>query len=193
MAEQESIKPTSAADFRRRSTFVVKIDETLTVEMRRSDMMTMLMNNALPLPMLEAAMNFETAINENREKRKAAGLGSETMMEQYAGMDKKMMADMVDAMRHYAIIHVIKPRIVPEDDGNPEHIPVGMLTASQLMSIFYSSPEDQEKEGPVIEKDEAKDFRGEPTPVVGNDRQDSQAVRTTAKLLDLPKREAVSA
>jgi hypothetical protein len=191
MAEQ--LKPTSAADFRRRFTFTVKIDSTLTVELRRMDMMTMLLNNAMPLPMLDSAMNFEAQLAANAEKRKADGLPPQTQLEQYAQVDKTLMRDMLDAMRQYAIIHVVKPVIVQEDDGNPEHIPVTMLTSDQLLGIFYASPEGEEKEAPVINKDEATEFRGPQPLAAAHARPVGAPVRPEAELLDLPERKAISA
>lgn len=190
----EELQPTQASDFRRRATFTVKIDKTLTVELRKSDMMTMIMNDAMPLPLLEAAMNFEKQLAENETERKAKGLPSLTNVEQYNAVDKKLMAQMFTAMRHYAVIHCVRPRFVfDEDDKDPSHLPVTMLSGDQLLSIFYASPPGEEKEAAVIEKDEAIAFRG-PEPVdLGDVGPTSPTIRGSAKLLDLPGRQAITA
>jgi len=193
MADQ--LKPTSAADFRRRSTYIFKVDDSFTIELKRSDMMTMLMNGSMPMPMIEAAMNFERAMSEEQKRRKEQGLPLQTTTEQYANMDKSLVNDMFTAMRQYAVVHAVNPVIVPKDDGDPNHLDVNLLSASQLFSIFYASPpgEEQEKEGPVVTVDEAKEFRGSPTPDAGDAGQTRSEVRPTAKLLDLPQRQVVSA
>jgi hypothetical protein len=186
-------KPTSAAEFRRRQTFIVEVDDTLTVELKRSDMMTMLMNGSMPMPMIEAAMGFEAAMDKQREERKRQGLPMQTQAEQYGSMDKTLMNDMLTAMKHYAVIHAVDPVIVFGNDGNPNHLDVNLLTATQLLSLFYASPDSEQKEAPVVTKDEATEFRGEPAADAGDAGPDSPAVRTTAKLLDLQTRQAISA
>ncbi len=191
MADQ--LQPTSAADFRRRSTFVAKIDSTLTVELKRADMMTMIMNDAMPMPLLDAAMKFEETIKKNAEERREKGLPALTELEQYAQVDKELMAGMLNAMRQYAIIHAVKPRIVPEGVDEPDTIPVTMLTPTQLLSIFYASPEGEEREAPVMDKNEAVEFRRKPEGVPSNPGPSSPEVRRDTKLLDLPQREYISA
>lgn len=186
-------KPTSAADFRRRSTFVITVDDSLTVELKRSDMMTMLMNGAMPMPMIEAAMNFEKEMTAQRKKRRDEGLPMQTQAEQYGSMDKNLIKDMLTAMKHYAVIHCVKPVMVLQDDGNPEHLDVNLLSATQLFGIFYASPPGEEKEGPVITADEAEEFRGESAPDAGNAGPNRSEVRSSAKLLDLSQRETISA
>lgn len=190
----EELQPTQAQDFRRRSTFTVKIDGTLTVELRKSDMMTMIMNDAMPLPLLEAAMNFEKQLADNDSERKAKGLPALTNIEQYNAVDKKLMAQMFTAMRHYAVIHCVRPRFVLDDeDKDPNHLHVSMLTGDQLLSIFYATPPGEEKEAAVIDKDEAITFRG-PQPVdLGDVGPVSPTIRGSAKLLDLPGRQAITA
>lgn len=192
MADQ--LKPTSAAEFRRRQTFTARIDNDLVVELRRSDMLTMVMNDAMPLPMLEAAMNFENEMAENERKRQEQGLPKQTMLEQYAGIDKKLTAALIDTMRHYAVIHCVNPKFSLENEpADPNVLPVNMLSGQQLLGIFYASPEGEEKEAEVINKNEAIEFRG-PQPVDVRDAGPSgEAVRPAAKLLDLPQREAITA
>jgi hypothetical protein len=106
------------------------------------------------------------------------------------------MERMIKALRKYAVVHIIEPKILDEGDDSPNGIPVTMLTTDELFSIFYASPPGEEKkedEPPVMNAEEAREFRGEPTPVFSNTRSDSEAIRTTAKLLDLPQRTAISA
>lgn len=189
----EKMKPTSAAEFRRRSTFIVKVDDTLTVELKRSDMMTMLMNGAMPMPLIEAAMNFEREMTAAQKRRKEEGLPPQSTAEQYATMDKNLVNDMMTSMRHYAVIHCVNPVMVLKDDGDPNHLDVHLLSASQLFAIFYASPDGEEKEAPIITSDEAKEFRGSPAPDAGDAGPNRSEVRATAKLLDLPQREVISA
>jgi hypothetical protein len=191
MADQ--LKPTSAADFRRRSTFIFRVDDSLTVELKRSDMMTMLMNGAMPMPMIEAAMNFEREMTAAQQKRKEQGLPLQTTAEQYGSMDKNLVNDMMTSMRHYAVLHCMNPVMVLKDDGNPDHLDVNLLNASQLFAIFYASPEGEEKEAPVITSDEAKEFRGSPATDISDARPSGKKVRPPAELLDLPEREVISA
>ncbi len=191
MADQ--LKPTSAAEFRRGSTFIVRVDDTLTIELKRTDMLTMIMNDAMPMPLLDAAMQFEQHIQDTEKQRKEQGLPPQTMAEQYAGMPKETLIGMLRAMRQYAIIHAVNPKIVPEGDNTPDAIPVTMLTPDQLMSIFYATPEGEKKEVAVLDKNEAIDFRGQQTDVPSVARQGGEEVRPSAKLLDLPKRECLSA
>jgi hypothetical protein len=191
MAEQ--MKPTSAAEFRRRSTFIVKVDDSLTIELKRSDMMTMLMNGSMPMPMIEAAMNFERTMTEQAKQRREQGLPTLTQAEQYGSMDKSLINDMLSAMRQYAVVHAVNPIIVPKDDGNPDHLDVNLLNATQLFGIFYAAPDGDQKEGPIITTEEAKEFRGSPAPDVSDAGPARTEVRPSAKLLDLPQRQVISA
>ena len=191
MAEQ--LTPTSAAEFRRGSTFIVKISERLTIELKRPDMLTMVMNDSMPLPLLDAAMNFERHLAELDEQRKQEGQPPLSEVERYAKIPPETLTGMLAMLRQYAIIHAVNPRIIPPESRDTDGIPVNMLTPHELLGIFYAVPEGEVKEEPPVTKDEAIEFRRESADVPSDAGQSSTEVRPTAKLLDLPKREAISA
>jgi hypothetical protein len=138
-------------------------------------------------------MNFERTMTDEARKRREAGLPTLTQAEQYGNMDKSLVNDMLSAMRQYAVVHAVNPIIVPKDDGNPDHLDVNLLNATQLFAIFYAAPEGDQKEGPIVTVEEAKEFRGSPAPDAGDAGQTRTEVRPSAKLLDLPQRQVVSA
>jgi hypothetical protein len=174
---------TSAKDFRRRNEFVLKIDDTLTVRMRRLDMPTMLVNGLLPLPMVRAAQKFEELQNTvNQDPAKPVDnldLINEISENGFLAMLQK-----------FAVLCVIEPKFVHEDTGAEDCVPVSFLSLEQLLAIWSGAKED---EGALLTPAQAEEFR-RPEPRVADPVLPAGAeVLAKAKLVDHVDRETISA
>lgn len=193
MAEEskvEELVPTKGRTRRQRRSFVVRISQTLVVRIQIMDMMTMIMNNLVPMHLLDAAQKFE----EMERKMVQAAKDGSSAVNVAKEVDSKALEETMKFLRHYATVVVLEPKIVAVDDGVEDHIPVDFLTAEELMGIFYArGPNAEEEVESLLTKEEATEFRGPtsiPSPQPG---PDGKAVRPTPKLVDRGEREVINA
>lgn len=176
-------KPTSAKELRRRrQPFSFEVNPNLTVMIRRADMQTLIMEGLVPLNLLDASERFQKLGDKIQT-------GEDPMKE----TKPEDMADMVEFMRRYAIAMVVSPKLTLEDDGREDSVPVSMLTADELMAIFNATPPGEETEAPKVTAEVAREFRGPTKPNDVAAPQAGESVRSTAKLVDTPEAERISA
>ena len=181
------LKPSSARELRGRSTFTVEIRPGFVFRIRRLTMTDLVLQQLIPLNMLQAALKFN-AIMANAEKTVNAAEEAEKVSKE-SPFTPQVIEETREFLRRYACAVVVEPKIVMEDDGNEDHLPVDELTYDDLSLIFKASP-DSEKEAPVT-KEQAEDFRrGEPG-VSPDVLAPQQGVSKTAVLVDHPDRETI--
>jgi hypothetical protein len=186
----KELTPTRAKARRGRKTFVVQVSPTLIVRIRQMDMMTMVMNNLVPLHLLDAATKFE----EMEKKMSQAMKDGDAALSVAKEVDPTALADTMKFLKHYAIIVVVEPKIVAEDDGNEDNIPVEDLTAEELMAIFYArAPGEEEEAGPLLNREEADEFRGAAPDAASETGPASETVQSEAEHVAPRKREAIHA
>lgn len=96
----------------------VDLGDDTFVRARTLDLSMMLLEGELPMPMLTAARQFV----EHREPE-----------EQISATDH---AAVLKTLRKHALLVVVEPVVVDEDDANPNHMPVTLFTLSQLLAIW---------------------------------------------------------
>jgi hypothetical protein len=183
-------KITKARERRGKSTFTFKVNDDLTVRLKRIDMTTLVLGNLIPWPLLQAAQKFETMVVEvgQTEVEKRDAVAAEAMKK----LDPKELEKMLQFLRHYACVMVLEPTIVMEDDGNEDHLPVAELSGDELMAIFYATPPGEEKPT-TISLESAQDFRGPEPTAADSIPQAGDDIRTEAVLVDYGDREAIGA
>jgi len=91
----------------------------------KEDMTVLVFDGRVPMPMLQAVQKM-IEMPESDPMGRIAALGDEGK-------------SLVDVLRNHAVKVVISPVLVLEDDGNPDHLPVGYLDIQQLMSIWQAT------------------------------------------------------
>jgi hypothetical protein len=140
--------PTSAKALRAKGYWTLEVDPELTVELRRLDMVTLFMTGAIPMPLM-------ASLSRAQEIRQKDGMDDATFMSELGEDDK---TNMLDLLRRYACLAVKSPPLVLVDDGNPEHVPVELLTGPQLLTIWQALPPDAQT--PRLTEAQADEFRG---------------------------------
>ena len=192
MAEDQ-LKPTAAKRYRSNRTYLHKVSDELTVRIRRLDITTMVLQNLVPFSLLKAANQFEEMV------RKLGNIGgdaldtSEAALKELESINPSQLTNMMDFLRHYAVVVVAEPVLVPDDDGNDDHIPVTDLSGDELLSIFYARPpqEKEEQKSTVLTAEQAEEFRRSEPTAPRPAAQDGAEVRSEAQLVDTPEREFV--
>lgn len=187
--QPEILVPTRGRDRRKVESFVVRVSQTLVVRIRQMDMMTMVMNNLIPMNLLDSAQKFE----EMERKMVQGAKDGTSAIDVAKDLDPSAMAETLKFLKHYATVIVLEPKIVAKDDGNEDHIPVDNLTAEELMNIFYSRAANDKEGGPLLTKEEAQEFRGSEPVSPAESGSNGQAVRQAAKLVDRGTRDAIGA
>lgn len=187
--QPEVLTPTRGRERRKVESYVVRVSQNLVVRIRQMDMMTMVMNNLIPMHLLDSAQKFE----EMERKMVQAAKDGQSAMNVAKDLDPTAMQETLKFLKHYATVIVIEPKIVAKDDGNEDHIPVDNLTAEELMNIFYARSTQEKEGGPLVTKDEAQEFRGAESVPTPDPRPNGKEVRKAAKLVDRGTREAIGA
>jgi hypothetical protein len=89
----------------------------------------------------------------------------------------------VDVVREHALKVVLQPVLVAKDDGNPDHLPVDLLTLTQLLRIWSETAV-----VPLMTAQTAADFRPEPRADDPPVPPAGEAVQPTPKPLAFPAR-----
>jgi hypothetical protein len=116
----------SAKKLREASHVKVDVGNDTFVHCRREDMTTLVFEGRIPMPMLAAVQKMIDMPNASPAERIAA-LG-----EQHG-------RTLMEVLREHACKVAIEPRIVPQEDGNEDHLPVSLLNTQQLMSIWMAT------------------------------------------------------
>ena len=160
----------------RRTVYDLELRPGWTIGLRRASMLTALFSGKIPLPLLEVFTRLGTTGMPATEIFALPDEGRESVF---------------GALRWYACAVVADPIVVPEDDGDPTHVPVDVFTLEELFLISNALPpadvvEDPTSPGLVVTEDDAARFPGatrvDPHPLapVGDD------LRATAVDVDLP-------
>lgn len=141
----------------------VTFDDGSWVEARRCDIASMLFEGVVPTPLMQAAEKFI----QNRELKPTERL------EDLSDEDRPAM---LETLRHHAVAVVIRPTIVMMDDGDPDHLPVEILTVPQLLAIW-----NQTAVVPKVGAAEAATFRWPQRPTPQSLLRHGQDIRSAAE------------
>lgn len=136
----------------------VTLDDGTSVMARRQDMTSMLFEGMLPMPMLAAIQKIVGGKGDMADK----------IMDS-KDSDREIV---VATLRKHACVVVIQPKVTEEDDGNPEHLPVVLLTVDELMRIWAATAMK-----PRVAADKAATFRGKAAGALSDAVQPRQDVR----------------
>lgn len=137
MEESTPPIPTSRSDETRilnpreaRQTKIVIVDlgDGTAVRARKCDLATMVFNGNVSTPIMQAAQRFI----ENRELSPADRIAAL----QREGDDEHNRDAMLEVLRHHAVSVCVEPVVTMYDDGDPDHLPVELLTVPQLLAIW---------------------------------------------------------
>jgi len=100
----------------------VDLGDGTFVRARRLDLPMMLMEGNIPMPLLSAARDLV----------------------EHAGPPEEALADFAHeeslrVLRKHALLVVVEPMVVDHEDHNPEHLPVSLLTVTQLLAIWNAT------------------------------------------------------
>jgi hypothetical protein len=187
MTKQVNIpRPTSASSYRRKKKpFLVQASPDLTVLVKPVEMAEAFFGNLSPMPATAVRAKFE-----EMQKRLESG-DTQAISAVFSESEDDSEFNMLSFLRRYVCAAVVEPKIVMEDDGNPEHIPVTELSRLELLNIWNADP--AEKEPPVMDPERVEEFRGsepeqdDPAPHARKD------VRPETKLVDAGDREIITA
>lgn len=171
---------TSAKSFRAQKSFILKVDDDLTVRVMRMDMAQLVVAGVLPLPMLKAAQEFEHVQDRMIDSNDPIGALSE--------VDIHARESFVQLLQAFACKAVIEPVIVPEDDGDENHLPVTFLTMAQLLKIWNTQ---EGVANPVIDRDDATEFRRSEPELPADDVPPGKDVRAEAEFVAVSDHEYI--
>lgn len=157
---------------RRERLFVeIPLDDGTMLTAKRLDMMTIVIEGLLPMPLLKAVQAIKQMGPEERARAAAGELdfGDKTIKD-LAESDKRAMRDL---MRRHAMLAVVDPGLVETDDGDDNHLPVDLLTSQELLRIWQETTII-----PVMEPAAAHRFRPDPAPHDGVVSQPVSELRT---------------
>jgi hypothetical protein len=173
---------TKAKERRRKSSFLLKASDSLTVRMRKLDVPSMILMGLIPLPMLQAAGKFEEMQGKISE--------NSTAMEVLEVIDPEDQKKFVEFLRQFACEVVLEPTIVLEDDGIEDHLPVTELDINELMAIWNAGPT---KEDPIVSTASAEEFHRAEPDAHAHDVPRGEDVRAEAKLMAGADRDFITA
>jgi hypothetical protein len=155
-----------------RERHVVEIDmgQGQHVLARREDMTVMVFEGRIPMPLLVAV-------------QKMIEMPGASPTERLAALGEAHSRELVDVVREHAIKVVLQPVLVLEDDGNPDHLPVGLLTLTQLIHIWSETAV-----VPLMTAQTAADFRAGARTPDAPVLPDGEAVQPAAKPVVVPIR-----
>src|SRR5688500_11162526 len=119
----------TANELRAESEWDCEIAPGKTVRLRKIDLTSAYMMGYVTLPLMAAVgrlIELGKQVKENPEK--------------FAEVPDADRKDSMELMRRYACAACIDPVFVLEDDGNPDHVPVSLLSGDQLVAIWKSGP-----------------------------------------------------
>lgn len=136
----------TAAYLRSRAEWDVELEDGMTVRCRRLDLVTAYMTNLLPQPLMNA-------LGRLRKHHELLQQDPTNIL----AIPAKDQEDTVALLRLYAVHCIIDPIFVLEDDDDPTHVPVAVLTSDQLLKVWQSRPE--AKQLPEVSSATADAFR----------------------------------
>lgn len=111
--------------YREKNELEIDLGDGTHVVARKEDMTLLVFEGRVPMPMLTAVQKMIEMPNASAVERiQALGDGGK---------------DLVRVLREHACKVVLKPILVMEDDGNPEHLPIQYLDVNQLMVIWSAT------------------------------------------------------
>lgn len=119
----------TARDLRTRNEWDVELEPGWTVHVRRLDMVSAYMQNLIPMPLM-AALDRLRAQSEKIAR-------DPSLVMAVPQQDKEQT---IELLRRYACAAVVDPHFVMEEDGDPDHAPITLLSSEQLLKIWQSSP-----------------------------------------------------
>lgn len=189
----ENIPVTSAESFKKTKTFVAQIDPTLTVRMRRHDIVSLVVNGVLPLTLLKAAEKFreiQRGIGDVLSGDAAPDV-SDKLSEQLKFIKEAEDAGFLEFFRRYACATVVEPKLTLEDTGAVNELWVGELDLTQLITIHNIGQGTVDL--PVMPRDAAEEFRRSEQTVHGDDVPAREDVRPEPQLVVIGDRDAIYA
>lgn len=199
----QDLKVTSGAEKRRRSTYLFKASDELTVRIRKIDFMTMMLKNLIPFPLLKAAQEYEKFQGQLGSDMNQSAGGEIDATERLSQVDPNLLLRYNEFLQHYASVVVVEPRIITgklEEHGELKdgELHIDDISAEELLNILNASdPAEatvpQEGGLTLIKDQEASDFRGGVQPPDGAPTPDGEDVQPGPQLLDLRNREAIHA
>lgn len=207
---------TTAADKRRSSSYLFKAGPSFIVRIRNLSMTTMVLNNLVPMPLLEAARNYEKL---QAGVKTPEDLRDEAVRKEVEDLMKNQ-PQVIDGwnkfLQHYASVVVIEPRIttsVEIAERDDSYLLASDLDADELLAILHATPEQEykgedlpetatgpvevvrpsEEVSPVLTAEAAMDFRGAEQPHDVLATPNGEALLVEAIVLDTPERETIRA
>jgi hypothetical protein len=112
-----------------------------TILCRRKDMVTLVLEGGLPMPMLQAA-------------QKMIDMPEATPFQRVEALGGDNGRSLMDVLRNHACDVALDPKITHTDTGDPNALPVGMLSTTELLAIWTETAVI-----PVVGPDAAAEFR----------------------------------
>jgi len=186
MADQLDITPTSTASIKQRGIFFFKVNDELTVSIRKPDMMRMLLTGIFPLPLLAAADRFQ-------ELQQEIALGKIAPDQIFNSLTTEERDRFLEFLEVYVCKAVVQPQFTRNPDIEPHKADITILEVFEMMSIWNAEPPATEKEDQPLKmtREEAASFRPDEQRADGPAGSPRTEVRENAQFLDLGDREAV--
>lgn len=119
-------KVLDARQFRRNNEVEVTIDDDAFILCRKEDLAVLVFEGRLPMPMLAAVQKMIEMPNASPAERVEA-------------LGKENGRVLVEVLREHVCRVALKPKIVMEDDGNEQHLPVTLFDTQTLMRIWTAT------------------------------------------------------
>lgn len=113
----------TAKKAREKNELRIQISHDEYVLARKEDMTVLVFEGRVPMPVLNAVQKM-IDMPEATDEQRIAALGAAHGQE------------LVDVLRQHAVRVVVKPKLVMEEDDNPDHVPVTYFDIPQLMAIW---------------------------------------------------------
>lgn len=186
----QELQVTSAAERRRKGTYLFKASDNLTIRLRRMSMPNLLLNNLMPMPLLNAAIEYERI-------QKGGDPGKPTTAEEARELVEKtpeLLTQWNEFLKRYVCVVAVEPRVVMGVSTDPAVLSADELDSDELLAILNAKhPDEQEAEAPLLNEGQAEEFRGSAQPPADPPVEDVKVTRIETFVVDTPEREAIHA
>jgi hypothetical protein len=162
-----------------RASKMVDVDVTGlgVVTVCKADMVGLILSGVMPLHLLSAMQTLQPYLPKLQKDPMS-------ILE----IPEEQTQSIYELMQRYACQVAVEPRIVMKDAGNPDVIPVEMLSHQQLLEIWRAVP----PASSLIDTTAAKDFRPAESAADADAAHDGREVRPTPVHVGAPDRETVT-
>lgn len=111
-----------------------------SVTMRRCDLMNEVLTGHLPPDAVRRGIIFERLSYEQQAAALQGQDPNALLAAQVEAMEPKQRMEVLQTLREYACVAIVSPKFVMKDDGDPNSVPVSILSTMDLVAVWGARP-----------------------------------------------------